>query len=618
MKASLDRLLFGTDEVVPETLPLRAGPLDLAMRGARIWHVRLDDVEIWHGAAFLFRDPDWGTPEPIVERIESTISEATFLIRCIGRFPTSPVVDFRFDLEGTRSGCVRFSGEAVPRADIQANRLGICVMHPLAAAGAPIEVEHTDGRSSRSTFPTLIPPWPPFMLIRAIRHEYAAGCWARCEFAGDSFELEDQRNNSDASFKIYSRSNLMPRPYWLRAGVPIRQSVELRLEASWTRTPSRRHAPAVAVRVGDEVQDLPKIGVEISPCDVEADQATRAALRAMRPAQLHLALETVAEAVEWKRINELLGIAGARLRLDLTVGDVAQADEVLEALRGELRDADLMPASIAVFPSEQRCLQAARRVFPASLIGGGTPHFFVQLNRFESLGTVDFLTFTTSPIVHGADDESVMLSLQSLPSMVETLSARYPDVPVRIGPSSIATRKSPLGSQPETDGMHRIALARQDPRCRGLYGAAWSLGYVAQLAIAGVDAITLMSLSGASGVLGPADGDAVRRYPAYFVLERLQAPARRCSVSVSEPSRIAAVALRRKVNRELLLANLTGDVVDVQLDGWAGPYDASIMDGQAWATVFSVPDAWNASRRRAQNSSLRLEPYAVASLEQHG
>ena len=403
MTQSLNRVLFGTDEVIPNTLSLRAGPLELGLRAARVWHVRLGDVEVWHGAALLFRDPDWGTPEPIVDRIESTISERDFLIHCVGHFPTSPVIDFRFDLEGTNSGCVRLSAEAVPVADIQANRLGICVTHPLAAAGARIEVEHTDGRSSRSTFPTLIPPCPPFTLIRAIRHEYATGQWARCVFAGDSFELEDQRNNSDASFKTYSRSNLLPRPYWLRAGVPVRQAVELRLEGRWARTPSR-HTPAVAVRVGDEVRELPEIGVEITPDDVNVDQATRAALRALRPAQLHLALKAVVGAVKWERIDELLGIAGARLRLDLTVGDFAQVGDVLEAFRCELRDADLLPASVAVFPSDQHCIQAARRAFPASLIGGGTPHFFVQLNRLETLGTVDFLTFTTSAIVHGADD----------------------------------------------------------------------------------------------------------------------------------------------------------------------------------------------------------------------
>ena len=617
MKTSRSRVLFGTDERVPDTVSLRAGPLDLALRGPRIWHVRLGNVEIWHGVAFLFRDSDWGTPEPVVEQTGSTIAERTFLIRCTGHFPTSPVIDFRVDLEGFDSGCVRFSGEAVPRDDILANRLGICAMHPMSAAGAPIEVLHTDGRASKSTFPKLIPPWPPFMLIRAVRHEYAPSHWARCDFAGDSFELEDQRNNSDMSFKTYNRSNLMPRPYWLRAGVPIRQSVELRLETPRTRT-APRVVPAVSVRVEEEAADLPSVGVEIAPRDGKADEATRAALRALRPGHLHLALETSEGAVEWERIRELLEISGAHLRLDLVIADVAQADVVLGALCSELLEADILPASIAIFPTEQRSLDTARRLFPTSLIGGGTPHFFVQLNRLDSLGAVDFVTFTTSPIVHGADDESVMLSLQSLPSMVETLRARYPAAPIMVGPSTIATRKSPLGKQPQTDGMRRVALAMQDPRCRGLYGAAWSLGYIAHLAVSGVDAITLMNLSGPSGVLGSADGGVARRYPAYFVLERLQAPARVCNVSVSEPSRIAALALDRKANRELLLANLTGEVVDVQLDGWAGSYDASIMDADTWSAFFSAPDAWDGLRRRAQNSRLRLEPYAVASLEQQG
>ena len=613
MKTSRNRLLFGADELMPETLTLRAVPLHLSLRGAKIWHVRLGDIEVWHGIAFLFRDPDWGTPEPVVEHTESTISDGAFLIRCTGRFPTSPVIDFRIDLEGTSPGCVRVSGEAVPRADIQANRLGICVMHPLGATGARIEVQHVDGRVSESTFPTLIPPWPPFMLIRAIRHEYAAGHWARCEFAGDSFELEDQRNNSDASFKTYNRSNLMPRPYWLRAGVPIRQSVELRLEAPRAR-PSRPSSPTVSVRVEDDVACLPSIGVEIWPSDVEADAAIVAALPALSPAHLHLALQAGSGAVQWQRINELLGIAGARLRLDLTVSDAVRADELLVALGHDLRDAGVTPASIAVLPSDERCLRAARQAFPAALIGGGTPHFFVQLNRMETLGTVDFLTFNTSPIVHGADDESVMASLQSLPSMVATLGARYPGVPIRIGPSSIAARTSPLGNQPATDGMRRIALARQDPRCRGLFGAAWTLGYIVRLAAAGVDAITQMSLCGASGVLGlPARRDAVVRYPAFHVLDRLRAPIRVYSATVSNPSRIAALALGRGDNRELLLANLTSDEVEVRLEGWPVSYDASILDAQA--TRIFDPDAWNAGRRRLQSACLRLEPYAVASLE---
>lgn len=616
MEPSRNLVLFGTDEHVAEPLELRAGPLEMTLRHGKLWRVRLDDDEVWHGVAFLYRDPDWGTPELVIEHFDCTASGAAFQLAYAGHFPTSPPIAVRVEIEGTSDGHISLRGEAVPDGDIQANRLGICVMHPLSAVGARIEIEHIDGRTSRSTFPTLIPPWPPFTLIRAIRHEYAANRWARCELSGDFFEFEDQRNNADASFKTYSRSNLMPRPYWLRAGVPIRQSVDLRLEPPWSRSPSRRSL-SVAVTVGKEARDLPKIGIEISARDVGADDATRVALRAMRPTLLHLPLgdEEEVASMHWKGVGELLALAGARLRLDVRVPAIRRSRAMLEALSAMLGEAGIVPESIALFPAEQPCIDAARDAFPATLVGAGTPHFFAQINRVERLGDADFLTFTTSAVVHGADDNEVMLGLQSLPSMIDTLRARYPGVPIRIGPSGIAARSSPLGSQPATDGMRRIALARCDPRCRGLFGAAWLLGYVAQCALAGADAVSVLSLTGDSGVVARAGERVLTGYPAYFVLARLHAPARVCSVSISDPSRIAALALSRDDKRELLLANLTGDALDVKLDGWAASFPASIMDARSWSAISWLSHGWNASRRTPPSSHLRLEPYAVASLE---
>ena len=81
MTLSFNQALYGTDEPVPESIPLRAGPLALVLRSGRLWDIRVGEIEIWHGVGFLFRDPDWGTPEPIVDHIESTIAEQSFSIR---------------------------------------------------------------------------------------------------------------------------------------------------------------------------------------------------------------------------------------------------------------------------------------------------------------------------------------------------------------------------------------------------------------------------------------------------------------------------------------------------------------------------------------------------------
>ena len=611
-KPSLATVLYGTDEAIPEALRLRAGPLEMALEHGKLWNLRLGDVEVWHGLGFVYRDVDWGTPEAVIERTDSDVGGDAFRVVCSGYFPCATArLPFRVQIEGGSDGYIRFAAEATPGADIETNRTGLCLLHPMSVGGARVAIEHIDGRESQSTFPALVPPWPPFMLIRAIRHEYAPDHWARCEFEGDLFELEDQRNNSDASFKTYNRSNLMPRPYWLRAGVVLRQSALL-----WVERPSsvrrRKQAPAVTVSVVDEQRRLPRLGTEIAASDAGLSRAARVALEAMRPSHLHLALGEGSTGIDWNGVSRLLAVSGSELRLDLVLGDIAAVPRVLDALRAELEAVAIAPESIAIFPSEQPCLDAARERFPGTRIGGGTHQFFVQLHRAERIGAVDFVTFTTSPIVHGTRESEVMLTLQSLPSLVETLRARFP-MPMRIGPSTIGARSSPLGNQPPSDGTRRITLARQDPRCRGLFGAAWSLGYVAQCAKADVEAITLMSLAGHSGVMGDVHATPPLLHPTYFVLSRLGGAVHMRELALSDPMRLAGLALCRDSRLELLIANLTGQTVEVDLEGSPASGSVAILHAENLESFRSVADPWEATRQRKRGSRHALPPYAVMS-----
>lgn len=563
------RLLFGTDEPVAPALELRSGRLQTHLRGTRLGPVTCDGHEVWHGIDFLHRDADWGTPAPQVEHLEHSASASGFRAHLRGRIAAAAEIAFEIHIEADE-GRLRYEVSAVADADLATNRTGVVLLHPLAACGRRVEVEHTDGRSSLSTFPTLIAPWPPFMLVRAIRHEYADGAWAACRFAGDEFELEDQRNNADASFKTYSRSNLMPRPYVLRAGAMLRQSVDLRIEAC----PAAPHAVAgrpVQVRIGDVAGNLPAVGTAIGTADLRGSPNLSTALRQLAPAHLHLCAEA-SEPVDAAGLGRLLAEApGCALHLEITGLRAGQAAVQLASIAGPLHAAGLAPAAIAVFPSVPPILEAARRAFPHARIGGGTPFFFTQLNRIEDVGSCDFLCFGTSAVVHGADDEEIMAGLHSLPSMIATLRHRHGGVPVHVGPSSIGARRSPLGRQPESDGTRRLALARRDPRTRGLYGAAWALGYVAQLVQTGVQAITLFDLAGDAALAGDRGTT-----PAFELLRQLAQPARWRRVEVSDPASVAALALQAGGRDRTLLANLRADMIEVQLNGGArlplGPY----------------------------------------------
>ena len=608
MNALVLAALYGTDEALAPEMRLRAGPFSMTLRGGCIVDLKVAGCEVWHGVTFVYRDPDWGTPEPVFERVVHAVEGEGFSLQLEGYIPTQPAIDLLLTLHGDSQGIVKLQARAVPRGDILTNRIGLCLLHPMHAMGGALEVEHVDGRISRSTFPEQVPPWPPFTGVRGIRHEFAPGHWAQARFQGDDFEYEDQRNNADASFKTYSRSNNMPRPYVLRGGAAIEQSLTLHIEpAVAPLDPVPAQARVVCLNACAEVAQMPQLGLAIAPADAQASPLLQAALADMSPALLHLTLSLPEQPVQWPGIAQLLSVSGARLRLDLSAG-TKQAS--LDRLAMELSDAGITPESVAIFPGTPPAVAAARHAFPGSAIGGGTPDFFAQFNRMDDVGPADFLSFTVCPIVHGADDFAPMAGLKSLPSLLATARARHPGQSLRIGPSSLGARSSPLGNQPASDGMRRIALAKRDPRTRGLFGAAWLLGHVAQAARAGAQAVSVMSLRGDAGVLdGTADGHLLR-HPAFFVLERLARLKPLHPMLVSDAMHVVALASAGGDQADWLIANLTAQAVDLAV---SPSVPARVMDAAAWQAYASgrAASPWR-EIRVGQAGVLQLDAFAIA------
>lgn len=613
MDPATRRLLFGTDEPVEPALELTAGPLSVQLRGIRLLAAHAHGHEVWHGVAFLYRDTDWGTPEPVLDSVMHEPTPNGFRVLVSAHIPAGPGIDLRIEIEGDANGRIRYEGAAIARGDVDTNRTGLCLIHPQACAGRRVQVLHADGRHSASTFPRLIAPWPPFMSVRGIRHEFAPGAWAEARFEGDVFEFEDQRNNADASYKTYNRSNMMPRPYRLSADVPIRQSVELRLIDA----PPAAEMPEALSLPGRRRGAFPLIGLAITPEDTDAPEVLRSALAQLRPDLLHLVLDRPDSVVDWPTIASLLQACGGRLRLDVDRLTDSNASSVLTGLSQGLDATHIDPESVAVFPGTPTVVAAARTAFPGSAIGSGTPYFFTQLHRSENIGPVDFLSFTTSALVHGADDESVMLGLNSLPDMMDTLAATHPHRDVRIGPSGIAARHSPLGGQPPSDGTRRVALARHDPRSTALFGAAWLVGYLAQFAGAGAAAISVLDLTGPNGILRIDQGHA-KPCPAFFVLERLRGVTRVEFAGLVERGKIAVLDVHTLVGHLRILSHLGCEMDHPLSSELLAPMASDhmvmrLMDAQAWDAFErgNVPAPWRPADLRMQH----LPPCAVALLE---
>ena len=218
----------------PRPLELRAGPLTMRFepQTAFLRHLRLGDHEVVRAIYAAIRDQDWATITPQVAIHEQEVKADSFRIVFDAVCRRGHIDYFwRGTLTGDKDGRVRYVFDGEARSDFQRNRIGFCVLHPIVeCAGKPVSIEHSDGSAENGVFPRDISPHQPFFDIKVISYEAAGtGISAKLEMDGDIFEMEDQRNWSDASFKTYCTPQSRPKPHPVRNGDRVQQSVALTL-----------------------------------------------------------------------------------------------------------------------------------------------------------------------------------------------------------------------------------------------------------------------------------------------------------------------------------------------------------------------------------------------------
>lgn len=584
-------LLYGTAQVPPQARLLAAGRLTAEFADGALANIRFDGVEIVRAIAWLVRDANWGTLAPRLSGLEIDQRDDGFDVRYDARCegPGDQRIAYSAHIAAVADGRLSFSARYHAETEFIACRNGFCVLHPAALAGAPVTVTHTDGIVQRSTLPELVAPWQPFRNIRELAHPVAPGLAVTCRFDGDVFEMEDHRNWSDASFKTYVRPLALPWPYVLPPGESGQQRVDLRVDASGTPgacVPEADDAVSLALAPAGAV--LPAIGLLVTPEETAATLERLDDLRALGPQHLLCHFDPCAGhgVPVLEGYARLAASYPCRTTLECVVPGVTTPAEELAAIAAQLAEAGFKPDGIALCPSVDRrsvppgspwppcpaladIYRAARTVFPGTPIGGGMFSYFTELNRKRPpVGLLDWVTHATNPIVHAADDRSVMQTLEALPHITRSCRAIIGATPYRLGPVTLAMRQNPYGTHTvdNPDGR-RIPMANGDPRSQARFGAAWLLGYAAQVAAAGLDVLTLGPLTGPRGLLGPAG-----RYPAFAIAAALASLAGRHAlpVSSSAPDRVLALGASDGDRRELWAANLTGRVQRCRLPEAAG------------------------------------------------
>jgi D-apionolactonase len=642
-------ILDGSGEPPPEQIEMRAGPLSLIYESGDLRYIRLGEREILRRVYVAVRDQNWGTIPARLTQVAITQGEHTFAISYHAEHQHGPL-DFAWDgmITGAADGTIRFTMEGAARSTFLRNRIGFCVLHPMReCAGAPCVVEHADGTLEESHFPDAIAPHQPFLAMRAIRHEVSPGVSAEVRMTGDLFEMEDQRNWTDASFKTYSTPLALPFPVEVPADTRIAQSVTLSIMGDGARAIEALQPDASLLFAPDPTQPrmpLPRIGLGRASHGQLLTDRELAWLRALRLAHLRVDLDLAggAYAPTLQRAVAESQALGAALEVALFCSGAAAAE--LGELAALFATLDASVGAWLIFQHGQKVtppelVQEARRALgayaPSAIFAGGTNVYFTELNRGRpELDDNSGVCYSLNPQVHAFDNASLTETLEAQAATVASARRMYGARPILVSPVTLRPRFNPNATGLVPEPLPGELPPPVDPRQMSLYGAGWTLGSLKHLAEAGATSVTYYETTGWRGVIeteaGPPLPERFRSrasaaFPLYHVLADLgeyQGGAVVASRS-SQPLALDGIVLEQGVRRCTIVANLCHVPQRVRVTVGTAAVWVRMLDQATALAASEDPEAFRglpSTQHLTPDGALELElpPYAIARIEETG
>ena len=503
----------------------------------------------------VVRDRNWDTARLVVDRIRE--SDATLMlhvrseglgssflgvVRVVAR-PTH--LDVIADLESVDG--------------FSTNRSGLVVLHPPQLAGEALTVTHSSGATEATSFPRDISPHQPVRDIAALTWQHA-GLEVSLAFEGDVFEMEDQRNWSDASYKTYSRPLDLPFPYDIAPGERVRQSVRIRVRELGA-APPPADPDLIELEVGGPV---PELGLDAATAPDPAPDGPSGVSAVL----VELDLRTP----NWPAALSRAARSGVRLDVRVVASPDAPFDELassLVALGGARQvvrigvfEADLHVTDAAVLGALRTALEDADLRIP--IVAGSRAHF-TELNREWEIipRDVDGIGFSTTPLFHSTGTEQLVESVAVQRTIARQAVELANGLPVHVGPvvlrarfNDVATTPQPMPSRNDlADGYGAAFTGADDPRQTAPELAAWTIASAAALAVPGVASIAYFEEWGPRGIRSSA-GEPFPVAAALAALGALGRPDARLLWGESPDGLAWALGARSESGDVVLVANL--------------------------------------------------------------
>ncbi len=453
--------------------------------------------------SFLVRDKNWNNYEPKILNYEENFDSCLEYIFDL-EFGVNEILKTRNTILFSDNS-ITLSSEGEFLTDFWTNRIGFNLLIPLQNhVNSNIIVTKEEGVKEENKFPELITPDQPFFKFKNLSYTLDNSLLVNINFEGILFEMEDQRNWGDASYKIYSGSLLDPFPYLEKEGSNFSQTVKIELANKKQRSfPSKN-----VIKIDDTASyKFPKIGIKIDSPILPDDNL-------ISNFDYYYYLIDFTEdfkSIASKSQNKVFLVALVNHINDpekeltkiynFISKNTINLDKILICPKIYLNS--FQPAGEwPKVPELNEYYKIAKKMFSNSQIVSGMVTNFTELNRKRPKMFYDLVSFSFTPIVHDSSDFGVLNTPESIPYILKTLKIFSNSSDVHIGPISIGMHFNPYGeSLVENKKKIRLEMADRDPRHDQLFSLTWTLAIFIQSINKESKYFTFNSIYGHHGIL---------------------------------------------------------------------------------------------------------------------
>jgi len=474
--------------------------------------IKFFDIEIVKLISFLVRDKNWNNYNPKILK-QKIVKNKNF-------------IKFNHNLEFSdknqklitnisyliKNNSIIISSHGRFLSNFETNRVGFNVLLPLInVTGEKMQVTDINSNILNSKFPSVISPDQPFVNISEINYSMKNMLKLKLKFKGIKFEMEDQRNWGDASYKIYSGSLLDPFPYLIKKNTEFFQQIEINFETiSSFKKLNNTTYPNLKIHKKLNIIG-PKIGIKFDKFNSKIldknDLKFNIVLKEFDLTKSNF------DVFDFKSIN-----ANINLFAIFIIDHTKLIDNVIDIIANILNKIDCKISYIFICPKTYlNSYQPAGRwpnVPPLSeynkkikkkikniKIATGMITNFTELNRKKPIGNYDIISFSFTPIVHDASDHAILETPETINHMIKTLKKINSLCDIHIGPISLGMHHNPYGEKLiKNIKKIRTEMTYQDLRHDSLFSIVWSVGMYQELSKHNLKLLTFNNLQGYHGI----------------------------------------------------------------------------------------------------------------------